>query len=432
MAAGKLFALAILLLLSPGKAYSQNWQLVWGDEFNGSIGPDWSFQTGGGGWGNNELEYYQQQNATIASFQGQTCLAITAKNQAVGGYNYTSARMTTQGHKAWLYGEVAASIALPSFQGQWPAFWMLGSNIGSVGWPQCGEIDIMEQINTAQTVNGSTHWYSNGQADFTSSANTPTNNFHVYSITWDPNYIRWYISGTQYSQFYIGGNAGGTNAFNQNTFFITLNMAVGGNWPGFSVNNAALPATMYVDWVHVYQNAPPPAQATYLIQNIQSPGLCLQGTQDPYFATSTGHYVGGCNEIAFTPISTGGYVGNYQLWTVIPIGGGRYHIQNAASGQLLQATGDPYVGSNGPVAGCDKIADTPNNNNSQQSWQIIAAPSGYSIASPVNSQYLQSTGDPYWSNLNQKFVPGCYQMAGTPYSWGVKGDSQWNLVFVHD
>ncbi len=153
-------ALAALLTLS-SFARSQTWQEVWGDEFNGSIGPDWVFQTGGGGWGNGELEYYRSQNATIEN----NALVITAKKESFGGANYTSARMTTQGKRSWRYGKMDARIKLPAFQGSWPAFWMLGDNIGTAGWPQCGEIDIMEQINTAGTVYGSTHWYNNGQAD---------------------------------------------------------------------------------------------------------------------------------------------------------------------------------------------------------------------------------------------------------------------------
>jgi len=167
--------------------------------------------------------------------------------------------MKTQGHRSWKYGRIVASIKMPSFTGSWPAFWMLGDNINSVGWPTCGELDIMEQINTDNTVHGSTHWYSGGQADWTSSAGTAVTIFHEYSITWDPNYIKWYIDGNQYSQFYIGGNSGGTTAFNQNNFFIILNEAVGGNWPGFNIDNNAFPATMYVDYVRVYQDGATPA-----------------------------------------------------------------------------------------------------------------------------------------------------------------------------
>lgn len=361
------------LLLLQSVAYSQNWQLVWNDEFNALVGPDWSFETGGGGWGNNEQEYYRPQNATIANFGGQTCLAITAKNESIGGYNYTSARMKTQGHRSWRYGKIVASICLPNFQGQWPAFWMLGDNIGSVGWPQCGELDIMEQINTAQTVYGSTHWYSGGQADWTSSANTSINNFHEYSVTWDPNYIKWYIDGNQYSQFYIGGNAGGTACFNQNNFFILLNMAVGGQWPGYSINNAALPASMYVDWISVYQDGGGLAQGrTFIIQNRNaSKVLNASGAgtaNDTPLISNTYNKGANCqwtawslggNQWAFAGVQSGRYVNDpfasmadgtqlaiydwlnapSQKWVVTPTDHGYYQLQNVVSGKVMDVRG---------------------------------------------------------------------------------------------
>jgi beta-glucanase (GH16 family) len=248
-------------------AHSQNWQIVWADEFNAGIGPDWSFETGGGGWGNNELQYYRPQNATIQN----GALVITAKNESIDGHNYTSARLKTQGRKSWRYGKMEARIALPAFQGSWPAFWMLGDNIGSVGWPQCGELDIMEQVNTPNTVYGATHWWSGGQADFTGSTGTSVTGYHTYSVTWDSQNIRWYVDGVQFNQFSIANNTGGTNAFNENNFFILLNLAVGGNWPGFSINNGALPANMLVDYVRVYQDVPAGSiRGTHRIVNAQS------------------------------------------------------------------------------------------------------------------------------------------------------------------
>ncbi len=233
-------------------AQAQTWQEVWGDEFNGSIGPDWVYDIGRGssGWGNNELEYYRQENATIEN----NALVITAKKEAFGGANYTSARLKTQGKKSWHYGKMVARIQMPAFQGSWPGFWMLGDNIGAVGWPQCGEIDIMEQINTIGTVYGSTHWYSGGQADFSGNTGASVTAFHEYSVQWDNQYIKWFVDGIQYNQFFIGNNSGNTNAFNDNYFFLLLNMAVGGNWPGNTINDGALPAKMIVDYVRVYQS----------------------------------------------------------------------------------------------------------------------------------------------------------------------------------
>jgi len=311
-------------LVTPAKA--ANWQLVWSDEFNGSIGPDWAFENGGGGWGNNEQEYYQRQNATIENGM----LVITAKRESVGGYNYTSTRMKTQGHKSWCHGKIVARMALPSFQGSWPAFWMLGDNIGSVGWPACGELDIMEQINTNNTVWGSTHWYSGGQADFTNSGNTNVTGFHEYSIEWDSQYIKWFIDGNQYNSFYIGGNAGGTGAFNQNNFFIILNLAVGGNWPGFSINNNAFPAKMYVDYVRVYQDSPNTA-ATSLVSGgiyefvsaVSGKALDLDGwsTADGAKIQQWSRHGGAC-----------------QQWRVVDMGNG-LKLQSVSSGKVLDIPG---------------------------------------------------------------------------------------------
>ena len=260
---GPWLCLALLECMAARTASAQNWQLVWSDEFNGVIGPDWTYEIGNGtyGWGNNEKEYYQPQNATIQNGM----LAITAKNESVAGLPYTSARMKTDGHQAWLYGKIVARIKLPAFTGEWPAFWMLGSNFDTVGWPECGEIDIMEQINSDFSTHGSTHWWVNpaplpqwwtsgSEADWTSSTGVDVTQFHTYSLEWDSQYMKWFVDGVNYSQFYIGGNSGGTNAFNTNQFFLILNMAVGGNWPGFNINNSALPAQMLVDYVRVYQD----------------------------------------------------------------------------------------------------------------------------------------------------------------------------------
>jgi beta-glucanase (GH16 family) len=228
----------------------QTWQLVWSDEFTTSIGPDWVFETGGGGWGNAELEYYRQQNASVLGGQ----LVITAKKENYGGMNYTSARMKTQGNKSWKYGRVEARISMPAFQGIWPAFWMLGDTISNIGWPSCGETDIMEHVNTGGQVNGTIHWAnSNGSAaQYGGSTSTTVTGYHVYSVEWDSAAINWYVDSVLYNTANILNNINNTGAFHHN-FFIILNMAVGGNWPGSTIDTTGFPATMYVDYVRVYQ-----------------------------------------------------------------------------------------------------------------------------------------------------------------------------------
>jgi len=238
----------LLVFLFPRLSNAQNWQLVWQDEFTNGIGPDWIFETGNGGngWGNKELQFYQSKNATVVNGE----LVITAHIDSVGGFNYTSTRMKTQGRKSWKYGKIEARIAMPRFQGIWPAFWMLGDNISSVGWPACGEIDIMEHINTENLNHGTIHWKNNNGQHASNGDTTATNvtDYHVYAIEWSPAAIKWLVDGQAFHEV----NTKDIPAF-QNTCFILLNMAVGGNWPGFTVDKNAFPATMKVDYVRVYQ-----------------------------------------------------------------------------------------------------------------------------------------------------------------------------------
>jgi beta-glucanase (GH16 family) len=248
----------ILLLLSFyfGSAHlqAQNWQLVWSDEFTNNISSDWVFETGTGsnGWGNNELQFYRQENATVEDGN----LVINVKKENFGGRSYTSARMKTQGLKTFTYGKIEARIAIPSFTGAWPAFWMLGENITTVSWPACGEIDIMEYVNTSADLHGTIHWATPTYASYgqSTTVSNPTA-FHTYTIIWDEEAITWYIDGVEYNSADIENNINSTEEFHR-PFFLLLNVAVGGNWPGFTVNDDALPTTMKVDYVRVYEDLP--------------------------------------------------------------------------------------------------------------------------------------------------------------------------------
>ena len=246
----KCMALLFFSLLS-GSAFAQNWQLVWSDEFNGSIGPDWVFETGNGsgGWGNNELQYYRRENATIEN----NTLAITARREDIGGFRYTSARMKTQGRKTFKYGRIEARMKLPSFMGAWPAFWMLGANLPQVGWPASGEIDVMEHVNNENRSYGTIHWsdHNGTYAQYSGHTDISVQDWHVYAVEWDANAIRWYVDGTKFHEASIQGGVNGTEEFH-NDFFLLLNFAIGGNWPGFNVDESQLPAKMNVDYVRVY------------------------------------------------------------------------------------------------------------------------------------------------------------------------------------
>lgn len=227
---------------------TSTYQLVWSDEFDKSSIDEtvWNFETGGGGWGNNEQEYYQAANANIENGN----LVITAKKEAVGSNKYTSARMTTQGKKEFFYGKVEARIKIPVGQGFWPAFWMLGSNINTVNWPACGETDIMEHINTDSLVYGTAHWDNSGHQQNGDKTSTTPSEYHVYSVEWNASLIKYYVDSTEYHETSISG--GNIEEFHH-PFFILLNFALGGDWPGQTIDDSLLPAKMYVDYVRVYQ-----------------------------------------------------------------------------------------------------------------------------------------------------------------------------------
>lgn len=228
-----------------------SYALLWSDEFSGTSVADtnWTMETGNLHV-NNEKEYYQAANATIESGN----LVITAKKEAVGGFSYTSARMNTFNKFSVTYGRIEARIKLPLGAGLWPAFWMLGSNIESVLWPNCGEIDIMEHINADNLVYGTMHWNSgSGHAQYGDKlAVTNPDTYHVYAVEWDASTIRWYVDGTLFVTGSIANNINNTAAFHL-PFFIVLNLAVGGDFPNQPVDESKLPAKMFVDYVRVYK-----------------------------------------------------------------------------------------------------------------------------------------------------------------------------------
>ena len=246
------------------------WTLVWSDEFSGPDGsaPDpskWTYDTGGKGWGNTELECYTNrlQNAQI----NRGNLVITAQQENApfvcsdGSTNsYTSARLKTQGLFSQAYGRFEARIKVSAGQGMWPAFWMLGKDITTAGWPTCGEIDIMENIGKEPgTVHGSLHGPSTTTrtSDATSIFTLPAgqafaDDFHLFAVEWERGVVRFYVDSNLYATFTESQwPAGGTWVFDH-SFFIILNVAVGGNWPGSPDGTTVFPQLMLVDYVRVY------------------------------------------------------------------------------------------------------------------------------------------------------------------------------------
>jgi beta-glucanase (GH16 family) len=237
--------------VAPTPTTPVTYTLVWSDEFNGTTidTSKWNMEQGNLNV-NNEKEYYQAANATVANGN----LVITAKKETVGGFPYTSARMNTQGKVTAQYGRIEARIKLLLGAGLWPAFWMLGANITTVSWPACGEMDIMEHINADSVIYGTMHWNSNGHVSYGLTTTTSPSAYHIYAIEWDNNSIRWYVDNNLYVTGNIAGNINNTGAF-QLPFFIILNLAVAGDFPGQTVDESNLPASMYIDYVRVYKGS---------------------------------------------------------------------------------------------------------------------------------------------------------------------------------
>ncbi len=246
------------------------WQLLWSDEFDAAAGApingdNWTCEVGGHGWGNNELEYYTDR-VENAAHDGAGNLVITAREETLDGSTchygecrYTSARCITQDKVEFTYGRVEARIDIPNGQGIWPAFWMLGADFPEVGWPLSGEIDILENVGEQQVVYGALHGpgysgagnlghvYRNDDVKF-------DEGFHVYAIDWDEYVIRWYVDGELVNLISLNDLEGKQWVYDHD-FFLLMNVAVGGYWPGEPDDTTEFPQEMLVDYVRVYQLA---------------------------------------------------------------------------------------------------------------------------------------------------------------------------------
>ena len=235
-------------------------QLVMQDEFNNDGALDnglWNYDIGRGqdGWGNNELQYYTDRPENIVVEDG--VLKITAMQESFEGSSYTSSRILTKGKFEQKYGRFEARMQLPWGQGMWPAFWLLGSNIDEVGWPNCGEIDIMENRGSEPTlISSALHGpgYSGGNPIFKSynlEDSRFDNEFHIFGIEWGPDYVNFYVDDVLYNQI-TPSDVTGTWVFDQ-SFFIIINLAVGGNFGGPPNADTVFPQTLLVDYIRVYQ-----------------------------------------------------------------------------------------------------------------------------------------------------------------------------------
>jgi beta-glucanase (GH16 family) len=353
--------------------------LTWADDFTGPAGsaPDgskWSHDTGGGGWGNQELEYYTTSTSN-AALDGNGHLVITARRENPAGYNcwygscqYTSARLLTAGRFTQAYGRFEASIKVPRGQGLWPAFWMLGDNIGSVGWPNSGEIDIMENVGREPgTVHGSLHGpgYSGGNP-LTGTYTLPggaalADAFHTFSVDWAPGSVAFAIDGIQYERRTSADTNGNPWVFDH-PFFIILNVAVGGSFPGSPDGSTSFPQQMVVDYVHVFSASTGGGGGTTGAITGNG-GRCVD--------------VAGANPANGTPV---------QLWDCNGTGAQRWTVGTDGT---IRALGKCMDVSGGSTANGAKVQLWDCNGTGAQQWRVSAAGD---IVNPQANRCLDATG----------------------------------------
>ncbi|MCI4065951.1 lectin [Micromonospora sp. R77] len=351
--------------------------VTWSDDFTGAAGspPDagrWRYDTGGGGWGNNELEYYTSSTRN-AALDGNGNLVITARRENPAGYTcwygscqYTSARLLTNGTFSQAYGRFEARIKIPRGQGMWPAFWMLGNDIATNPWPNNGEIDIMENIGAQpSTVYGTIHGpgYS-GAGGLGGSTSLPggqalADAFHTYTVDWAPDSITWYLDGVAYSRK-TPADAGGNRWVFDHPFFLIMNVAVGGNWPGSPDGSTAFPQQMVVDYVRVqaWDNGGGTAG-----QIVGYGNKCVD--------------VAGANTANGTPI---------QLWTCNGTAAQRWSWNTDGSVRALGKCLDVAAGS---TANGAKVQLYDCNGTGAQRWVFSAAGD---IVNPQSNKCLDATG----------------------------------------
>ncbi len=391
-----LAALSLAALFAGAKpAHAQSWNLVWSDEFNGAANalPDsskWTYDTGGGGFGNGELETYCSPSYTTApcvagqpnAFQdGNGNLVIQARRNSQG--QWTSARLKTQGIYQFQYGRVEARMKLPVADGFWPAFWMLGANLPQVGWPQAGEDDIMEWVQSygPYTTSATSHGpgYSGGNGigaryTFPNGQRVDDSGYHIYGLIWSQNSLQYYRDSTSNVFLTItpASIPSGDQWVYNNPFFILLNFAIGGGgFPGTTDSSTPSSGQTLVDYVRVYQaagSAPAPAPSnlngTHVVAPANAPGQVLDDTSA---STATGNPID-----IYKANGTGAQKWNLNNSGVQP--SGYYNIAVSLGAYCMTATG----------ASGSAVNLQPCNGSTAQAWEAVAAGSGYTFHTATN------------------------------------------------
>ncbi len=242
-------------------AAPEGWSLVWHDEFDGKAidSKSWTYDLGGGGWGNGESEVYTNRPENARLENGLLVIEARKEQNDKGGFEFTSARLKTQGLQTFQYGRIEARLKVPIGAGLWPAFWMLGSNITQVNWPDCGEIDIMEYVGKEPkvilgTLHGPGYSGALGLTQWNRQTYDIADDFHIYAIEWDADQVSWFYDGEKYhtvTREDVGERAW---PFDQ-PFFVILNLAVGGTLGGLVNPNTTFPAQYLVDYLRVFQRS---------------------------------------------------------------------------------------------------------------------------------------------------------------------------------
>lgn len=244
--------LLLIMFLALASCTGEKSDVVWSDEFNYTGLPDstkWGYEVGY--IRNRELQYYTLKRPENAVVQNGNLMLIGRK-EPWEGFEYTSASINTEGKYSFQYGLVEARMKLPVGQGKWPAFWMMGINRREVGWPRCGEIDVMEHINNTLILHGTAHWHNEKHVSSGGTIPCDVRDYHVYAVSWTPDSLVWFVDGQRYYGLCIKDSVNSTHEFHK-PFYMLLNLAIGGNWPGNPDSTTVFPDTVFVDWVRVHK-----------------------------------------------------------------------------------------------------------------------------------------------------------------------------------
>jgi len=375
-------AAAAILALAPLAAHAvpSGYTLNWSDEFNGAANSQpnsavWGFDLGGGGWGNNELETYVNSVANchvIADGAATDGKALQIEMQTDTSGRYYSARINTGGKKTVGYGYIEYRAQMPNAgAGYWPACWMLGNNIGSVGWPACGEIDIMEEVNGQNNNHGSLHG-PNYNPTAIINGSSFTSAYHTYGALWQANSIAFYVDGNVYETQTSAGAPGGGWVWNNNPNFFLINLAMGGNFPGGPNSSTHIPGDLKVDYLRYYV---PGGGTTGTTTGSTSGGSVPTGvhTLTPQCATGSRLDLTGGSTANGNKLQIWAAAGNVnQQWNISVVSGSTYKIQSNAGAVCLDSGGTTTAGGAATVWACQS-------GNANQQWTGTAATGGFTF-----------------------------------------------------